>query len=34
MPAEDDEADAAAPAAKEAAPAPVEEDDDILGIDL
>ena len=34
MPAEDDEADAAAPASKEAAPAPVEEDDDILGIDL
>ena len=34
MPAEDDETDAAAPTSKEAAPAPVEEDDDILGIDL
>jgi recombination protein RecA len=34
MPAEDDDAEASAPAANDAAPAPAEEDDDILGIDL
>ena len=34
MPAEDDDAEASAPAANDAVPAPAEEDDDILGIDL
>ena len=34
MPADDDDADVSAPAANDAASAPAEEDDDILGIDL
>ena len=34
MPADDDDADVKAPAANDAATAPAEEDDDILGIDL
>ncbi|MCR5490252.1 MAG: recombinase RecA [Saccharofermentans sp.] len=34
MPAEDDDAEASAPTGNDAAPAPAEEDDDILGIDL